>query len=67
MKEGVKHSIINWDIIKKSLQELYNKDNLTFNNLYKSLKNRKSFAIKKVGNLFYRKELTQFIEIMELI
>ena len=67
LSEGAVLLRLDWEMTENQLKELYEKNILTFDKIFKSLINRKKFTMKKVGTLSNRNELVRYINVMETI
>ena len=67
LSEGAVLLKLDWRETENQLKDLYNKNILVFNKIFKSLSNRKKSTMKKVGTLSNRNELIRYINIMEEI
>lgn len=56
-----------WDKVKADLIELDKNDRESFLAIFRDLRKRKDFSIKKIGHTNYRNELMIFLDMMEAI
>lgn len=66
-KQGFEHKPLDWYKVKSDLSKLLATDPTAFNNLRRNLVQRTKQGIKKAGSLDYRKELVNFLNVMNEI